>query len=444
MDSRHLQWRNLFMVAALLVFVGLLAACGGAQPTAAPAQPAAAEPTKAPEPTKPPEPTQAPAATEAPAAEAGAVNPLVAGLPAELQAYYTNTTDPILPSAYDNFKPKGEAPWKLCYADSYQGNPWRVAVREDLMRMADEFKAAGKVSSFENAVSNNDVAQQIANIRAYIDKGCDIILSIPESATGLNDVIKEAYDAGIPFVTMAGPVTSPYAINTSSNYYKWGADMAEGIAKTLNGKGNVLMVEGLAGHPIVLAEGQGYDDAMKNHPDLKTVARVNGDWTLSTTKQAVLQALATHPEPIDAVWTTGSESRVVAEAFAEAGRPAPLITGSLTGDIMGYWKEKGDAGFKFYGNGVLPGATAEPGFRTAVRLLEGQKPKLNLIMVPLPEVKQEDLPKWYDKCMTPDATSVFPVPPTDPISEDQLNAYFNNGATTPPYDYANTPPACPK
>ena len=46
-------------------------------------------------------------------------------------------------------------------------------------------------------------------------------------------------------------------------------------------------------------------------------------WLLLT---FVLQALATTPQKIDAVWTTGSESRVVAEAFAEANRPQPLIT----------------------------------------------------------------------------------------------------------------------
>lgn len=383
------------------------------------------------------------ATTQAEAAPAVAPEKLLAALPDDLKSLYTNATDPILPSAYDNFNAK-PGPWKICYADSYQGNPWRVAVRDELQRLADEFKAAGKVASFENAVSNNDVAQQISNIRAYIDKGCSIILSIPESATGLNEAIKAAYDAGIPFVTMAGAVTSPYAINVNSNYYRWGSDMAEGIAKSLNGKGNVLMVEGIAGHPIVLAEGKGFNDAMAKYPDLKVVARVNGDWTPSTTKSAVLQALATNPDKIDAVWTTGSEARVIAEAFAEAGRPAPLITSSLTGDILGYWKEKGDDGFKFYGHGVLPHWTAETGLRVAMRVLEGQKPKLSLIMIPLPEVKQADLGNWYEGCMKPDSTSIFPIPPKDPFSEDQMNAYFTNGAPLAYYDYAKAPKACPQ
>lgn len=366
---------------------------------------------------------------------------LIAQLPEELQALYVEQVQMVGPSAYDDFKPV-KTPWKICYADSYQGNPWRVQVRDELIRLAEEFKADGKVESFENAVSNNDVAQQISNIRTYIDKGCSVILSIPESNTGLNEAIKAAYDAGIPFVTMDGPVTSPYAINVTSNYYLWAKDMMEGIGKRLGGKGNVIMVEGLAGHPIVLEQAAGAEAALKNYPDLKIVAKVNGDWTLSTTKSAVMQALATHPEPIDAVWTTGSEARAIAEAFAEAGRPTPLITGSLTGDILGYWHEKGDEGFKFYGHGVLPHKTAQAGFRVAVRLLEGQHPKLNTLMIPMPEVTQETLPDWYAECMTPATTSIFPIPPSDPMPEETLNAYFVNGQATPPYDYANVPDPC--
>lgn len=425
-----LRSRRLFAIPMLLLVLLLVASC--AAPAAAPAEPAAEEAT----------------AEEAPAEEAASeeaadvdVDALLAELPEELAALYEKTTDPILPSAYDGFEAV-EGPWKICYADSYQGNPWRVAVYEEMVRLADEFAEAGKVESFENAVSNNDVAQNISNIRTYIDKECDVIITIPESATGLNEVIKDAYDAGIPVVTMAGTVTSPYAVNVNSNYYKWGADMAQGIADELGGAGNVLQVEGIAGHPIVLAQAQGFDDVMSQYPDINVVATVNGDWTPSVTKQAVLQTLATQPDVIDAVWTTGSESRVIAEAFAEAGSDVPLITGSLTGDIMGYWNENGDEGFRFYGHGVLPHWTAQTGFRTAVRLLEGQHPKLSLLEIPLPEVVQADLPGWYEDCMTPDSTSLFPVPPSDPFSEEMLDAYFVNGAPTAPYDYANVPSAC--
>lgn len=365
---------------------------------------------------------------------------LVSDLPEDLRSLYGGAGDNLQASAYDGFAVPTK-PWKWCHSESYQGNPWRVSVTNELRRLVDGYKAKGWVTEFEISDSNGDTSRQIAQIRAFIDKKCSVITSIAGSATGLNDAIAAAHRAGIPFITAAGSVTSPYAINVDSNYIRWGYDMMTTIAGALGGKGNVLMVEGIAGHPIVAQEHAGAEAALKAAPGLKVVRTVNGNWTANVTKTVVLQALATSPQKIDAVWTTGSESRVIAEAFAEARRPAPLITGSISGDALGYWKANPDK-YRFEGHGVLPGWTAETLFRVAVRVLEGQEPKLNTLMMPIPTVASADLGKWYAACMTPDAVSTFPVPPTDPMPETTLDAYFRKPAAISGYDYADVPGAC--
>ncbi|TIV46382.1 MAG: ribose ABC transporter substrate-binding protein, partial [Mesorhizobium sp.] len=285
-------------------------------------------------------------------------------------------------------------------------------------------------------------SQQINQIRAFIDKKCSIITSIPGSVTALDDAVDAAAKAGIPFITAAGSITSPNAINVDSNYARWGYDMMTAIGKA-KPDSSVLVVEGIAGHPIVVQEKQGADKALSENKGLKVARTVNGNWTANVTKTVVLQAIATNPAPIDAVWTTGSESRVVAEAFAEAGRPAPLITGSITGDALGYWKANPDK-YRFEGHAVLPGWTAQTLFRVGERMLDGQKPKLNTLLIPIPPVHAAELDKWYKDCMTPDAVSVFPVPPTDPMPEDVLDAYFSNPAPTKGWDYSKVPDACAK
>lgn len=366
---------------------------------------------------------------------------LTAGLPDDLKKLYVGATSTLAPSAYDSFKTPS-APWKWCHSESYQGNPWRVTVTKELKRLVDGLNSAGIETSFEVSDSNGDAGQQINQIRAFIDKKCTVITSIAGSATALNDAIKAAYDAGIPFVTAAGSVTSPYAINVDSNYAAWGYDMIKAIAKETGGKADILMVEGIAGHPIVAQEKAGADRALKEEPGLKVVRTVNGNWTANVTKTAVLQALATYPGKIDAVWTTGSESRVVAEAFAQAGRKPPLITGSITGDALGFWKANPDK-YRFTGHGVLPHWTAETLFRVAVRLLEGQKPRLNTLMMPIPAITEADFPSIYKSCMTPDAVSVFPIPASDPVPESMLDGYFKAPAPTKGWDYSKVPSACP-
>ncbi|WP_027055935.1 ABC transporter substrate-binding protein [Mesorhizobium erdmanii] len=370
------------------------------------------------------------------------VQGVIGGLPTELKAQYDGAPQKVLPSAWDNFTPPPK-PWKWCHSESYQGNPWRVTVTKELKRLVDGLIADGTVSSFEVSDSNNDASQQINQIRAFIDKKCSIITSIPGSATALDDAIDAAAKAGIPFITAAGSVTSPNAVNVDSNYARWGYDMMTAIGKAQPDGASILLVEGIAGHPIVVQERQGADKALAENPKLKISRNVNGNWTANVTKTVVLQAIATNPAPIDAVWTTGSESRVVAEAFAEAGRPAPLITGSITGDALGYWKANPDK-YRFEGHAVLPHWTAETLFRVGERMLDGQKPKLNTLLIPIPPVHSADLGQWYKECMTTDAVSIFPIPPKDPMPEEWLDAYFSNPAPTKGWDYSKVPDACAK
>ncbi|MBZ9771741.1 ABC transporter substrate-binding protein [Mesorhizobium sp. CO1-1-8] len=370
------------------------------------------------------------------------VQGVIGGLPTELKAQYDGAPQKVLPSAWDNFTTPPK-PWKWCHSESYQGNPWRVTVTKELKRLVDGLIADGTVSSFEVSDSNNDASQQINQIRAFIDKKCSIITSIPGSATALDDAIDAAAKAGIPFITAAGSATSPNAINVDSNYARWGYDMMTAIGKAQPDGASILLVEGIAGHPIVVQERQGADKALAENPKLKISRNVNGNWTANVTKTVVLQAIATNPAPIDAVWTTGSESRVVAEAFAEAGRPAPLITGSITGDALGYWKANPDK-YRFEGHAVLPHWTAETLFRVGERMLDGQKPKLNTLLIPIPPVHTADLGAWYRDCMTTDAVSIFPIPPKDPMPEEWLDAYFSNSAPTKGWDYSKVPDACAK
>ena len=114
---------------------------------------------------------------------------LLDGLRDSLKSLYEGATENLQLSAYDDFK-MPPPPWKWCHSESYQGNPWRVALTNELKRLVDVYKAAGKISDFELSDSNGDTSRQIAQIRAFIDKKCSIITAVAGSSTGLNDAIE--------------------------------------------------------------------------------------------------------------------------------------------------------------------------------------------------------------------------------------------------------------
>ena len=95
---------------------------------------------------------------------------------------------------------------------------------------------------------------------------------------------------------------------------------------------------GISGHPLVQQENAGFDQAMAEHE--KPHGRAQGQRGMDGEHHqspAVLQALAHHaPADRRPCGTTGSETRVIAEAFEQAGRSVvPLVTGSITGDRAG-------------------------------------------------------------------------------------------------------------
>jgi ribose transport system substrate-binding protein len=375
------------------------------------------------------------APASAPAERSSEVTEVIDALPEQLKSQYEGATSAVELSPYADFE-KVDGPWKVCYADSFQGNAWRVAVSTELERLADQYAEEGLVSGFEVAVAENDVARQSQQIRQFVDQDCSVILTIAASSTGVNEAISYAADNGVPVVTIAGSVTTSDAINVDSNYAVLGADLAKATAEA----GPVLMVKGVEGSPIAVQQNDAAH-AVWEESGTEIATEVNGDWTPSTTKEAILSAITTNPAEIGAVWSTGSETATIAETFAEAGREAPLITGSISGDALGYWKEHPDE-FRFEGVGLLPSWTAQTGFNIAMRVLEGNGPTLSTIMVPVPSIGQDDLEGMYAPCMTPSSTSVFPVAAEDPLPSDLMDAYFTTPGAVGPFDYADTPDAC--
>jgi ribose transport system substrate-binding protein len=365
---------------------------------------------------------------------------VVEALPDELRPLYEGFNSDVHVPALADFV-ASEPPWKFCFSDSYQGNPWRVAVRLEFERLVDSYQNAGYIEDFLFLNADNDVPLQNAHILQFVEEGCDIIFSIPGNESGLDEGIQAAFEAGIPVVTGEGSVTNPNAVTVTSNFYQWGFDMATAISEELNGDGNVLLVEGLRGNEIAILQREGALAGFEQFPGINVLGTVNGDWTPNITKQSLREILEFINQPIDGVWTTGSEAQFVAEAFAERGLPPPLITASISGDALAYWHENQDT-FRFYGHGNLPDRLSQAMFRVGTRILLGQTPKINIIMLPLPEVSQENLEDWYEPCMQLDSLAIFPIPPDDPTPDWILDAYFEDGETIPAYNYAEIPRAC--
>ena len=353
-------------------------------------------------------------------------------LPPEAQAGFEGYGSPLFASPFVNFKPPHEKPWTIGYNNSFSGNAWRAAALAELQKNVDKYKKLGLVKDLIVTDSNGDTPTQIQQMRSMIQKGVDVIISIPGSPTAMNAVIDEAFQAGIPVVTVAAPVTTANAINVDTNGYLIGKTMALGLAQILNGKGSILTVEGIpgtSGSELIKAGGQA---VFKNCPNIKIVADLVGQWSELAAQTAVLQQLSTNPTAIDGVWQQGSMFMGVITALEQAGRPiVPVTVGNPNQNSLAYWHDNAAKGFKTVGTSNAPGADMELAFRTAMRVMMGQGLKVSGVVARPPLITADTLDQWWKPGFTVDSTGVGEPPPNTWMPDSVLDGYFTNPAPLP-------------
>ncbi|RPI79899.1 MAG: sugar ABC transporter substrate-binding protein, partial [Chloroflexi bacterium] len=238
---------------------------------------------------------------------------------------------------------------------------------------------------------------QISNL---INRGVDAIIINPNNQTALNPVIQEAVDAGIVVIAVDQEVSAPGAINVVIDQTEWARMSARWLADQLGGAGNVVVVNGISGHPANEARYEGVKEVFAEHPDIQIVNEVNANWDQTTAQQRMADILAGNPD-IDGIWSQdGMAEGVLRAVMASNLQEWPIMVGEaragyiqLADEVM---QERGD--FPVYGVVNPPGVGAS-GMKVAIELLRGNElvdgsltgPFNNSLYVPIPgEVNQEN------------------------------------------------------
>ena len=123
------------------------------------------------------------------------------------------------------------------------GEPWRVAMN-DQIKMAAEKHPEFKVIYADAAQDNS---KQIADIQNFIQQKVDLIITSPNEATPLTNVVKEAYEAGIPVILLDRKIDGDtYTQFIGADNVDMGKVAGEYVANTLlKDGGKVCEIKGL-------------------------------------------------------------------------------------------------------------------------------------------------------------------------------------------------------
>jgi ribose transport system substrate-binding protein len=267
----------------------------------------------------------------------------------------SNESDDDKEAAADTRPAADDKPGKpvtIGYAGPLADHGWLNAINDQAKNRAGKYSDV----TLEVTEGSNDTAQQIGQIETLINKKVDVLVVLPADGKALTQVGLKAMRAGIPVVNLDRVFNTPQAYRCwiGGDNYGMGLNAGHYIGEKLKGKAGARVVElaGLDNLELTKQRSQGFDDALKNYPNIKKVARQAADFTVESGQAKMAQLLQAQSK-FDALWNHDDDQGVGAlRAIEQAGRDDFLMVGGA-GALSAFQAIKQD-------NGVLKATVLYP------------------------------------------------------------------------------------
>jgi ribose transport system substrate-binding protein len=229
------------------------------------------------------------------------------------------------------------------FAGPQADHGWLAAINQNAKSRAEKYEDV----TLDITEGSNDTATQIGQIETLINKKVDVLVVLPADGKALTQVGLKAMRAGIPVVNLDRIFNSPQAYRCwiGGDNYGMGLNAGHYIGERLKDKPNAKVVElaGLDNLELTRQRTQGFDDALKNYPNIKKVARQAAEFTVESGQAKMAQLLQAQPD-FDAIWNHDDDQGVGAlRAIEQAGRDDFLMVGGA-GALSAFQAIKRDDG----------------------------------------------------------------------------------------------------
>ncbi|MEV6380712.1 substrate-binding domain-containing protein [Streptomyces sp. NPDC051773] len=229
------------------------------------------------------------------------------------------------------------------FAGPQADHGWLNAINQNAKSRAERYEDV----TLEITEGSNDTAQQIGQIETLINKKVDVLVVLPADGKALTQVGLKAMRAGIPVVNLDRIFNSPQAYRCwiGGDNYGMGLNAGHYIGEKLQDKGDARVIElaGLDNLELTKQRTKGFDDALKNYPNIKKVARQAAEFTVESGQAKMAQLLQAQSD-FDALWNHDDDQGVGAlRAIEQAGRDDFLMVGGA-GALSAFQAIKKDDG----------------------------------------------------------------------------------------------------
>jgi len=201
---------------------------------------------------------------------------------------------------------------------------WRTANTESIKESA---AAAGIELKFSDAQQKQE--NQIKAIRSFIQQKVDVIAFSPVVESGWETVLQEAKEAGIPVILTDRAIDSDdeslYVSFIGSDFVEEGRRAGRWLLeqfKDATEPVNIVELQGTTGSAPAIDRKAGFEEVIKENPNLKIIASQTGDFTRAKGKEVMQSFLQAHKD-IDVLYAHNDDMGLGAIQAIEAAGLVP-------------------------------------------------------------------------------------------------------------------------
>ena len=244
-----------------------------------------------------------------------------------------------------------EGEQKVCFANASISNPWRQTGWITMNQQLKVLQDSGVISEMETRDAKDNDNTQIADIDYFINEGnCDAFIISPNSTAALTPAVERACDTGKPVVVFDRGVETDCATTFIHPIggFAWGIDTATFLSERLQEGDKVVALRILPGVDVLEHRWAAAEKIFTENGIEATDYFTGADPT--EIKKIISDELATGD--VQGVWMDAGDGAVAAiEAFEDAGKDLPVMTGEDEMSFLRKWKETGiDALAPVYSN----------------------------------------------------------------------------------------------
>lgn len=282
-------------------------------------------------------------------------------------------------------------------------NPYFLAIRTGAEKVA---HAAGDKVIQYIPTKPDSIPEQISQLEDVITKHPDAIVFVPVDFKALVSTIQKVNAAGIPVVNVTDRLTGGKTIGfVGADDRRIGLETARKLFAALNGKGDIIILEGVKGSSSAADRLAGFMDAVAETPGIKVIASQTANYQRLNGLQVTENLLQSH-DKIDGVLAASDSMAMGAiEALDGAGRHA-LVAG-LNGTQEAVEAIK--AGKLFASGTANPFLQGCIGTRIAIAYLHHEPVPAGPIFVPVEVIDQTNVARFdvpLENRTCPELTSV--------------------------------------